>query len=674
MNQNFKNIFSFSNKEKIYWLPVVGYCILQFLLIIYLNIGQMPYFTGYDASAYYVLAHEMVSQKTMMVDNFVFNTTTMLWDSPLLIAAFFHLFLDDIFLCYGLANVLTAVFLIYTLFLFCDALGASWKGKLIALIFLLTPYVSNYYTYNDLGYFSMLFISMGAYAWRLPCILWVYILFLDWDARGFTKKNYLKFMFGLGFIILNSISSGSFILVFGIAPLLLFVLVRGLVEDKWWGIHNNVNIFVGIILLSSVFSQLFTRFVLKFQYLDTSSSWISLHHLFENIQNLVLGFLELLGAIPLHSQVSVFGIQGILYGMRLFVTIVLVSGVVYELWAGIKEKTSYQLMTCFLLSHILIFSLLDTRYGATIFEIRYLIFAVVVMFSLFGCWVQRISTLKNKSFRYFLTATLGLSMVSIQVSSFYALQDEKTDYDALTTVAEYLAGYEDTLVYFAGESEYFSVFAANMRAVDFNKVYKYSPDLKNIYHCADYNYYDDNGAYEGGSFLITVPWMFSELDEVFRHSYELIHSFPEIEIYIYYADENPVDLASGIGNHPVSRDFSYSAGVVLDKTLGVYTEMGDLSSNGVEGVLCYNTFMINNTGIIDFTTFYEGISGNETLGMFQLLVDGQVISSTPLLLHSQSAEIPAVDLIEMLGEELTYQIVLEEGSEIIVKSFEMKRQ
>lgn len=673
MEQIFKKIKSMSGNGKIFWICASLYFVVQFLVIVYLNLWQMPYFTGYDASAYYVLAHEMVEQQTMMVENFVYNTTTMLWDSPLLLAALFHLFLDDIFLCYGLANIISALFIIFTLVLFCESLGMGCKGKLTALILLFTPYVSNYYTYNDLGYVSMLFISMGAYAWRLPCILWIYILFLEWDENGFTKKNRWKFLLGLIFLILNSISSGSFILVFGIAPLLVFVLLRGIYEDKWLNTHHNVIVFVGVILLCSLFSQIFTRYILNFEYLDTSSSWISLHDFFANLQNLVLGFLELLGALPLESQVSVFEIEGILYGMRLFIAFALVLAVPYELWKGMKQKTSYQVMACFLICHILIFTLLDTKYGANIFEIRYLIFAVVVLFSLFGCWIQRIASYKNKSFRTFLAISLSICLISTEITSFQDLQHEKTNFKALETVSNYLSGYADNLVFFAGESEYFSVFAANMRAVDFTKTYKFSPDLKTIYHCADYDYFDDNGAYEGGSFLITVPWMFHVLDEVFQNSYELIHSFPEYEIYIYYADENPVDLSAGFANHPISRDFPYSDGVIFTENMGEFTENGYFYSNGTEGILCYSTFPITTDDFVNFRLYYEGISGKETLGFFEILVDDVMISSAPINIENKMVEIPIKNLATFQNKNLTYRIYLEDGTEMFIHSFEMER-
>lgn len=670
MSHIFIKTKSLSSAEKFFWFPAFAWFLIQLAGVVYLNLFQMPYFTGFDASAYYVLAHEMVEQNTIMVDHFVYNTTTMLWDSPLLLAAFFHLFIQDIFICYGLSNTFSALFLVFTLVLFGDCLELGWKAKLTSLILLFTPYVSNYYTYNDLGYISMLFISMGAYAWRLPCILWIYILFLEWDTWGITKQNRWKFPLGMGFLVLNSISSGSFILVFGIAPLLVFILIRGIVEDKWWNVHHNSNIFVCILILTSILCQVFTRYVLKFEYLDTSSSWISLHDFFDNLQNMFLGFLELLGALPLHRQISVFQLGGILYGMRLFLAVSLIMAVCYELKKDFKKNTACQLVSCFILSHILIFTLLDTKYGASIFEIRYIIFVAVMMFCVFARFIQRVSTCENRTFRYFCAITLSISLISIQISSYDILRNEKTDYDIMKEVTNYLGGFEDSLVYFSGESEYFPILAANMRAVDFSKVYKFSSDLKSIYHCGDYDYYDENADYDGGTFLITVPWMFHDLDVVFRESYDLIHSFPDNEIYIYYSDDNPVDLAGGFGKTGFGRDFPYSASVICDENMGNHLENGRFQSNGLPGVLCSSSFPVTEGGFADFTMYYEILNG--TGGTFDILLGDELIGSTPISLTERYVQVSGIDLRGREKEILTYRVVLKDGTELELISFELE--
>lgn len=672
------NIPHLSKQEKILWYPAFCLLLIQVLAILYMNLFQMGHFTGFDASAYYVLAHEMVAQGKIMVDHYVYNTTTLLWDSPLLLAAGLHLFVDDIFVCYGISNVLTTFFQIFTLLLLADCLKIKWKGKVTVLILFLTPYISTYYLLNDLGYFSMLFISMGAYAWRLPILLWLYIMFLQWEETGVTKKNLWKFILGMSLLTLSSVSSGSFLLVFGIAPLVLFVLVRGLIEDKWLGVHHNVLYLVGILLGISFASQAYTKYVLKFASLDTGSSWVTLHLFWENLQSIFLGFMSLIGGIPWQQDTSVFTSEGILYGVRLYLAWFLLLASGYIMCKGIKKanNTPEQLISCLILSHLLIFTFLYTTYGATFFEIRYLIFMTVGMMLFCGIYVEKVAQWQNQSFRMFLSGTLGVALVAVNLTSYATLQKEKTDYDFMVEVAEFLSDYDEPVVYFTGKSEYLKIFSTNMRAVDFSKVYKYSVDLKTPYHCGDYDYYDDNGAHQGGTLVISVPWMFSESDPVFLDAYTLIHHFPDSEIYVYQSKENKVDLALGIQDAPLSIDFPYTLGVDCNLEVGSFQDHGTFLSNGNQGYLCSSAFPITQGGEVDFTIYYqsENQKKNQILGSLDIALAGEILWSVPIYSGKDSVVVEKINLDPYVGQTFSYSIHLEEGALLALDSMEFTRQ
>lgn len=669
----FKNeLEQLSISGKVVWGSAFLLLVSQIFGIIYLNLVKMPYFTGFDASAYYVLAHEMVKQGKIMVDHFVYNTTTLLWDSPLLLAAAFHLFIDDIFLCYGLSNIVSCFFMIFTVTILGKQLEIKWKGQLIVLICLLTPYVSNYFASNDLGYFSMLFISMGAYAWRLPILLWVQIMFISWDTEGFTRKNAWKYFIGLPLLALSCVSSGSFLLVFAVAPLVLFVLIRAIIEDKWLNIHHNSIGFVGVMLLIALASMAFTKYVLHFESLDTGSFWVSVHLFFENLQSIFLGMMILLGGFPLYSDISVFSTTGILYGLRLALVMIFFAGTFYGIWLK-RKSTAHQVVACLIFSHFLIFTCLYTKYGATIFEVRYLIFIFVACMFFFGVFMDKIQSSNNSSFKTVLATLLGICFISNNVSSHQILEEEKTDYDFLVELSDYLSQFDDPVVYFTGDSQYFQVVSANMRAVDFSKVYKFSPDLKTRLHTGDYDYFDDNGEYEGSTLLITVPWMFSDLDPVFQNAYDLIYSFPEEEVYIYQSKENLVDLASGTGKRSFSRDFPYSSGVDCNENMGEFNDSGHFLSNGSGGYLCSSEFEIEVSGVYDFSLQYETTKSQENIGSFAVSVNGELLSSAVIEKNKKEAQILSLDLSEMEGETLVFSVFVEENAELAIHSFEYSR-
>lgn len=669
---------SLQKTEKFLWGSGILLILGQIFLICYLNLVQMPYFTGFDASAYYVLAHEMVTQQQLMVDHFVFNTTTMLWDSPLILAAILHFFLDDIFLCYGIANIISSFFLMFTVYLLCDALGIGFRGKIMVFSLLLTPFVSNYYGLNDLGYYSMLFISMGAYAWRLPCILWVQLMFIEWDKNGVNRQNIWKFALGFSFLSLNLLSSGSFLLVFAIAPLVLFVLMRGLVEDKWWNVHHNSILILPIFFILTVLCHFVTTRIFGFYSLDTGSFWVSLPLFFENLQSIYLGFMELLGGMPLQGNMEVFTVEGILYGIRLFLTLLLLLGGSFIGIKTLKERknTGRLVLLNLIFSHLLIFSFLYTKYGATIFEIRYLIFLTVALMFFLGIFVEEVAKWKNKSFSTFMALAVGVSLISVNVSSHIMLQEEKTDYDFLKVLADYLGEGEEKVVFFAGKSDYFQAVAANMRAVDFTKTYKYSPDLKEIYHCGDYNYFDENASYEGGTILITVPWMFSQLDSVFQEAYELDYSFPEEEIYIYRSSENVVDLALGFHEHGLNRDFPYTNGVEINQERGEINELGHYVNDGKEAFLLSSSFLVEDDYTFDISIKHQNLEKdfgrNKPIGSLDLHIIGagleERIYSIPLEENANLSQLEALTVSK--GQEIFYSIFVEEGTKISIESIE----
>ena len=101
-------------KYDFYWYLRVGFiCMLfiQILVLIIFNLTQMQYHIGYDASSSYLKAMEMGKQHTLFVDHWV-EQTNLFYDSPVPLAAVIYLITENIFISYGIANIIiSAVFL-----------------------------------------------------------------------------------------------------------------------------------------------------------------------------------------------------------------------------------------------------------------------------------------------------------------------------------------------------------------------------------------------------------------------------------------------------------------------------------------------------------------------------------------------------------------------------------
>lgn len=642
--------------------------VFQYLAIFYVNLTDISYFMGYDASAYFVLANEIVLQRTLFVEDFAY-TTTLLWDSPLLFALVFRLFLKDLFLCYGLANCVTVVLISGVLYCLTCQLGLKTEGKLLTFILFFTPYVSAYYTPNDLGYGSMLFYSMGAYGLKLPICLFLIHLFVEWDEKGVVKTSVWKYACGFFFLFLTSVSSGFYVFLFGVVPLIVFVFLRGLWEDQWGKAHHQSVFFLVFATFTAVLGKWFCHGVLGFDSMDSDVIWISLPLFFDNVQSIFLGFCQLIGVFPYENGLSVLSYEGILYGIR-FLFLLLLLGL--SGWSCFRKKsneTIFMVIRSVIFCHLLIFTLLYTTYGSVLFETRYLIPMVVMFFLLAAFSFEELLHGKNQSLKGFVVVSLGASLVVMNLSSYQHLSENKTDYGYLKEITEICGEYSGDIVYISGKTEYLQVLAANLRAVDFSKVYKYSHDLKTANHWGDYLHYDENGSYQGDVMLLTTPDYFDLLDPVFRGNFVAEHTFPLYDLTLYRGLAHKVDLVGGISDCEVSRDFMYSPSVTVNTNLGYFTDGGTFRTVGVGGYVCSSEFTVDFPVYGDFELNYFGFENENQnlLGEFAVQV-GEEVYRVGLDSNYQKVVIPQVDLRDKVGETVVYSVSVDEGAEIILES------
>lgn len=155
---------------------IVEKCFIGFMLlfvlyestmIIYLNLTQLSYHMGYDASVSYLMVNEIYKQKTIFLQNWVY-TTTFCWDFPVPLAALFMFIFKDVFVAHGIANVVLVFLLVFLFVKVMDKLKMSLAAKLLVIIFLLCPYVdSEFANLNDLGYASCILTSASYYSLQM---------------------------------------------------------------------------------------------------------------------------------------------------------------------------------------------------------------------------------------------------------------------------------------------------------------------------------------------------------------------------------------------------------------------------------------------------------------------------------------------------------------------------
>ena len=144
------------------WCFFILGCI-QFLMICFVNLTQNQNHLGFDASTFYLRAVESFNQHSLFLDNWVEQTTLMI-DSPIPLASLLYGITGNIFISYGLSNIVTVVLFVALAICVLKEINMPRLGGIITLNFILSPYVTPFYNNaNPIDYFPSMFIGAAFY-------------------------------------------------------------------------------------------------------------------------------------------------------------------------------------------------------------------------------------------------------------------------------------------------------------------------------------------------------------------------------------------------------------------------------------------------------------------------------------------------------------------------------
>ena len=186
---------------------------IQLLLLFYVNLTQMKYHIGYDASTFYLRSIELWKQHKLFQPQFFCHQTTFLLDAPAPLSALLMYIFPDVFLASGIANLIIVFFTIKLSWNIAKELKISCEGRLILLNIFLSPHLSIHFdNANDLGYFSNVLTSFAGYSVKLLCVLvFVYVFFLI--RNHFSGKIIVFAVFSCVFLFFEGISVGYYLII-----------------------------------------------------------------------------------------------------------------------------------------------------------------------------------------------------------------------------------------------------------------------------------------------------------------------------------------------------------------------------------------------------------------------------------------------------------------------------
>lgn len=472
---------------------------LQSIMLFYFNLFTLQTHIGYDSSWALLKAVLVWKEKSFVSDIWV-DQTTLLLDSSLPLASLFYGLIDNIFIAYGLSNIVVIILLLYTLVAILKSLEIENEAIVIVLNICICPFLLNGFSVvNDSSYFSNVLSGPSFYAIRiLTYLLIIYSYLMILKNRRFNKMSIISY----SLVVLCSISSGVYLFVVAIIPYVIH-RVKILLDDiNFKNLMCIENIYGYLLIVSVLLGKFIAKYFLGGTSNDTGKTWSSIKDVFDNFFSVIQGFLKILTVLPVsYNGELIVTLHGITRCFSILLFIILIISV-YKSFTEFEEEDYKNkirnLLNVVVLFNCLLFSLFNVRYGSELFEERYL---VIALFSIIIILAMYINTIKDtRIFHNIICFLLLFSIMIIDFQSDRIYIKNKNDYGLMRQI-QTLADSEDAgLVYILGSNNI--VLARNMRVVDTTRVYKAIQDDGKIHHWGDYKYYDDSNQYKGNILYI----------------------------------------------------------------------------------------------------------------------------------------------------------------------------
>ena len=455
-----------SLRDKVIEKSFAGLAVIQFLALCYFNLFLLKQHMGGDAASVFHNAIEMWNQRTLILSDWQYPTTLNI-DTPAPLAALLYGMIGDIFISYGIANIIFIILLIIVFWKFMGLFDISYLGKMVALNFLICPHLMIYDLNNSLSYGSMLLYDGGWYSTKLLeslLVLWTAAKFY----RGETKKSLIVFSI-LGAMMCGA-SSGYWLLGTVICPLLLWLVVEELWQGRSMGDTFKTNACRYVLGLGflSIAVKFVTGKLFHVTTLDASMLLVTLPKLWSNLQALLIGYLDVQSALPMIGAVKIFSNHGLLYMVYFSFAMLMLLAVVSRLrkeWLD-RADPNWRMLLFFIAGNLLILALLETNYSEGIAESRYYIYIYAIGLIFLGDFLGKIFA-REKSF--LVVCLLLLLFIDITSSRNYA-RAKNNVYELSMLAAELDKYAEEKVVCLFGEE--LIIDYHRLSAYDKNKIYK----------------------------------------------------------------------------------------------------------------------------------------------------------------------------------------------------------
>ena len=653
---------------KEHWLEIllcVG-IVIQIGALAVFNLTRLPYESNYDSSCAYAQIVEMWRQKRILLKDWAYQTTLGI-DSPVLLGALFYGITKNAFTAFGLANIVTVI--VYAC-LFYDILKQADVKKnmrLLAVLFLLTPYST-----GQLGYMPMLFTSAGSYAYKLLVPLLLIDILVRMHKGQEIKKYWYLILFATFFVFDTAVSSGEYILLCAVLPLIGYEILHVLIGNDIKQIFNKR---LGFLILESAIYVVGIKVGRRTGIIESVGSQMMLtkaKHFPSVIAKCLTGIFQLFGGIPDYEDIPVTQTYGMMYLFRFFLAAVILASWIYLL-KHLKENEKYKelvgMITCIFAVNLIVLIFANVNYATKTFEYRYHLISMIPMILLTSIAA---SDLWEK--RKLLEQTIVL--VTIVLLLFVNVYDYKNymrdcynyqgDMQGITLTAEQ----EGVHLIITIGSESISM-GRCMRNVNPNVEISTWGGYNHGVGWGASTYYFDNAH-------LKTPYMVL----MTQKEYELMpkqiaKQLEEVQVFgifrLYRVKENVLDGDNTLPQSGTNRDFCYSSGY---EYWGKMESDGNVLSSGKkETVLRSNKKKIEKDATYDIVVHYEVIQAKEdSAATFRVRnAQDEIIAEQEMPKDATEIRIRDVSVTQSM-EWIRYRINSQKGSKIRIKRIETVAQ
>lgn len=279
-----------------------GLLLVQIFLIIICNLTLLDRNIDGDNAKLFVHIMEMWRNRKIVIPDWSYMTTLEI-DCSSLLALPFYAITDNIYLSFGIANIIFMLFLVVTVFYLFK--GNHILYPLFAANLLCIPYAV-----GMLDYFNMLFFGGAQYIIKvlLP-ILFIAVLMNIENSKKIWHIIWLGF--SGAFIVLlfvTSVSSGIYVFAVGILPIMLVYLGKKILNGQkiplYFMVLSSLSLVVtvaGIGLNDRIMGGARgNRMIL-----------INIYQVLSNTSSCIAGVFELFGGATTEMKLPVFSLEGI---------------------------------------------------------------------------------------------------------------------------------------------------------------------------------------------------------------------------------------------------------------------------------------------------------------------------------------------------------------------------